>query len=59
MVYGGLEDEDIGVILGWKLATVGEIRRRYISGQAIGLAIVRRMRENATKRSFTRSSQVD
>jgi integrase len=49
MVHGGLEDEDIAVILGWKRETVGEIRRRYISGQAIGLAIVRRMRENKQK----------
>lgn len=49
MVHGGLEDEDIAVILGWKRETVGEIRRRYISGQAIGLAIVRRMRENKAR----------
>lgn len=49
MVHGGLEDDDIAVILGWKRETVGEIRRRYISGQAIGLAIVRRMRENKAR----------
>lgn len=49
MVHGGLEDEDIATILGWKPDAVGEIRRRYISGQAIGLAIVRRMRENQAR----------
>lgn len=51
MVHGGLEDDDIATILGWKADTVKEIRRRYISGQAIGLAIVRRMRESQARQA--------
>lgn len=56
MVYGGLEDEDIATILGWKPDAVGEIRRRYISGQAIGLAIVRRMRENRARAEIVKAA---
>lgn len=48
-IRAGLMDDDIAVILGWSSEQVGEIRRRYVSGQEIGLAIVRRMRENKAR----------
>jgi hypothetical protein len=49
MVHGDCEDEDSAVAFGWKQGMVGEIQRRYVSGQAIGLAIVRRVRENKAR----------
>lgn len=48
-IRAGLEDPDIATILGWKADRVAEIRRRYVSGQEIGLAIVRRMKENKAR----------
>lgn len=48
-IRGGLDDADIATILGWKSDRVAEIRRRYVSGQEIGLAIVRRMKENKAR----------
>lgn len=48
-IRAGLDDADIAVILGWKSERVAEIRRRYVSGQEIGLAIVRRMKENKAR----------
>lgn len=48
-IRAGLEDKDIATILGWKPDRVAEIRRRYVSGQEIGLAIVRRMKENKAR----------
>lgn len=48
-IRAGLFDEDIATTLGWKVEQVKEIRRRYVSGQEIGLAIVRRMRENKAR----------
>jgi len=54
-IRAGLTDDDIAVILGWKSEQVGEIRRRYVSGQEIGLAIVRRMRENKARAEAVKS----
>lgn len=51
-IRAGLEDGDIATILGWKPDRVAEIRRRYVSGQEIGLAIVRRMKENKARRNL-------
>jgi len=48
-IRAGLDDADIAIILGWKVDRVAEIRRRYVSGQEIGLAIVRRMKENKAR----------
>lgn len=48
-IRAGLGDDDIATILGWKEAQVAEIRRRYVSGQEIGLAIVQRMKANKEK----------
>lgn len=45
----GLDDRDIATILGWEEKRVTEIRRRYVSGQEIGLAIARRLRENKAR----------
>lgn len=50
-IRAGLTDDDIATILGWKREQVSEIRRRYVSGQEIGLAIVRRMKENKARAS--------
>lgn len=55
-IRAGLGDEDIATILGWKSEQVGEIRRRYVSGQEIGLAIVRRMRENKARAEAVKGS---
>ena len=48
-IRAGLFDDDIAEVLGWKKERVAEIRKRYVSGQEIGLAIVRRMRENKAR----------
>lgn len=56
-IRAGLEDADIATILGWKPERVAEIRRRYVSGQEIGLAIVRRLRENKARAAFAKGLQ--
>lgn len=48
-IRAGLDDRDIAEVLGWKADRVAEIRRRYVSGQEIGLAIARRLRENKAR----------
>lgn len=50
-IRAGLEDGDIATILGWSSQKVAEIRRRYVSGQEIGLAIIRRMKANKASRN--------
>lgn len=45
----GLDDRDIATVLGWEEKRVAEIRRRYVSGQEIGLAIARRLRQNKAR----------
>lgn len=48
-IRAGLDDKDVATILGWKEEQVREIRRRYVSGKEIGLAIARRLRENKAR----------
>jgi site-specific recombinase XerD len=45
----GLEFQEVALILGWKPDRVKEIAARYVSGQAMGLAMVRRLARNAKK----------
>jgi integrase len=47
--HGGLDEREIAEILGWDPETVREIMRRYISGQAIGMALARKVRENKAR----------
>jgi integrase len=47
----GMDDQQIATLMGWKLEQVSEIRRRYVSGEEIGLAMVRRIRENKARAS--------
>jgi site-specific recombinase XerD len=42
----GVDDDEIATIMGWKREQVREIRKRYVSGEEIGRAMVRRIREN-------------
>lgn len=56
-IRAGLDDADIATVLGWKSERVAEIRRRYVSGQEIGLAIVRRMKENKARAAFAKGLQ--
>jgi integrase len=47
-VRAGLSLADVATVLGWKKAKVEEIAARYVSAEAIGLALVERMRKNAS-----------
>ncbi|MGE5500626.1 MAG: tyrosine-type recombinase/integrase [Ignavibacteriales bacterium] len=47
-VRAGLSLADVATVLGWKKARVEEIAARYVSAEAIGLALVERMRKNAS-----------
>ena len=48
-LLAGLELPDVAMILGWKQDKVKEIAARYISGEAMGLAMVTRLTQNASK----------
>lgn len=48
-LLAGLELADVAMILGWEQDRVKEIAARYISGQAMGLAMVKRLGKNAPK----------
>lgn len=48
-LLAGLEMADVALILGWKPDKVKEIAARYISGQAMGLAMVKRLGRNTSK----------
>lgn len=48
-ILAGLDLQDVALILGWKLERVREIAARYVSGEAMGLAMVRRLGRNAPK----------
>jgi hypothetical protein len=41
----GVDDIEIATIMGWKPEQVREIRKRYVSGEEIGRAMVRRILE--------------
>lgn len=45
----GLELSQVALILGWKPERVREIAARYVSGQAMGLAMVKQLGRNAPK----------
>ena len=47
----GMDDRDIADITSWSIEDVREMRRRYVSGEAIGLAMLRRIKAHraATK----------
>lgn len=48
-LLAGLEIQDVALVLGWKPDRVREIAARYISGEAMGLAMVKRLGRNAPK----------
>lgn len=48
-LMAGLEIHDVALVLGWKPDRVREIAARYISGEAMGLAMVKRLGRNAPK----------
>lgn len=48
-LLAGLEIADVALILGWKPERVREIAARYISAEAMGRAMVKRMGKNAPK----------
>jgi hypothetical protein len=43
----GLEIADVALVLGWKPERVREIAARYISAEAMGRAMVKRMGKSA------------
>lgn len=49
-----LTDKEVGDLLGWSEAQVGEIRRRYVDDRAIVVALGRRLAGPAVKRSVKR-----
>lgn len=48
-ISAGLQLDEVALILGWKLERVREIAARYISGEAMGLAMVKRLGRNAPR----------
>lgn len=48
-ILAGLQLDEVALILGWKLERVKEIAARYVSGEAMGLAMVKRLGRNAPK----------
>jgi integrase len=48
-LLAGLEITDVALILGWKPDRVKEVAARYISGQAMGLAMVKRLGQKKRK----------
>lgn len=49
MLLAGLEIHEVAMVLGWKPDRVREIAARYVSGEAMGLAMVKRLGRNAPK----------
>lgn len=48
-ISAGLQLDEVALILGWKLERVREIAARYVSGEAMGLAMVKRLGRNAPR----------
>lgn len=48
-LLAGLDLVDVAMVLGWKPDRVKEIAARYITGEAMGLAMVKRLGRNAPK----------
>lgn len=48
-ILAGLRLDEVALIMGWKLERVKEIAARYVSGEAMGLAMVKRLGRNAPK----------
>lgn len=48
-ILAGLQLDEVALILGWKLERVREIAARYVSGEAMGLAMVRRLGRKAPR----------
>jgi integrase len=48
-ILGGLTLEEVALVLGWELDRVREIAARYVSGEAMGMAMVKRLSRNASK----------
>ena len=44
-ILAGLPLDDVATILGWELKRVKEIARRYVTGEAIGLGMIARLRD--------------
>ncbi|MDP3853653.1 tyrosine-type recombinase/integrase [Phenylobacterium sp.] len=45
-ILAGLTLDEVAMILGWKLDRVKEIAARYVSGEAMGMAMIRRLKRN-------------
>ncbi len=48
-ILAGLQLDEVAMILGWKLERVREIAARYVSGEAMGMAMVKRLGRNAPR----------
>jgi integrase len=48
-ILAGLSFDEVALIMGWEIERVREIAARYVSGQAMGLAIVKRLGRRAPK----------
>lgn len=48
-LLNGLEIDDVALILGWEPERVRQIAARYVTGQAMGLAMVNRLNRNTTE----------
>jgi hypothetical protein len=48
-ILAGLKLDEVALIMGWKLERVREIAARYVSGEAMGMAMVRRLGRNAPR----------
>ncbi len=48
-ILGGLTLEEVAMVLGWELDRVREISARYVSGEAMGMAMVKRLARNTPK----------
>lgn len=57
-IRAGLELDDVATVLGWMKGRVEQIAARYISGEAIGLAMIERLRR-AQSASLAASQQPD
>ncbi|MGL5116496.1 MAG: hypothetical protein ACRC7C_14350 [Beijerinckiaceae bacterium] len=44
----GFDDEAVAGFMGWEIAHCRAIKRRYVSGKAVALAAVERMRRKDT-----------
>lgn len=57
-VQQGMAIEDVATILGWEKRNVEAIAARYVSGEAIAMAIVERTRKNARGTSSVKNRKV-